>query len=423
MIKAVKGFRDILPQEIPLWRRVEEEARSLFEAFGYSELRVPVLEKTELFKRSLGDTSDIVEKEMYTFKDKGGDSVTLRPEGTASMARAYLEHALYHKDPVGKYFFFGPMFRHERPQAGRLRQFHQLDVEAFGYASPSLDAEVIVLLDTLYRRLEIRHLTNLEVNSLGCRQCRPQFREALLAFLEGVKDSLCPDCQRRRERNPLRVLDCKEKTCQEVLKDAPLISQHLCQECQEYQEKTLAFLDTLGVEYRMNPKLVRGLDYYTRTVFELTTTHLGAQNAVAAGGRYDDLLKQIGGKDIPGIGFAVGVERTVMLLEKNRVQPLGIPFHCYLAPLGEEATEVGFKIAQALREEGIRLEMGHQGKSLKAQLRKADKAKVPLVLILGEEELSRGRVIVKNMVKGEQQEMPLEDLKGLAGHIKKEVML
>ncbi|RLD92268.1 MAG: histidine--tRNA ligase [Aquificota bacterium] len=421
MIKAVKGFRDILPQEIPLWRRVEEEARNLFEAFGYSELRIPVLEKTELFKRSLGDTSDIVEKEMYTFQDKGGDSVTMRPEATASMARAYLEHALYHSDPVGKYFFFGPMFRHERPQAGRLRQFHQLDVEAFGYLSPSLDAEVICLLDTLYRRLNIRDLTTLEINSLGCRECRPRFREALLEFLDGVKEALCPDCQRRRERNPLRVLDCKEKSCQEVLQDAPDISQHLCQDCQEYQGQTLAYLDSLGVEYTINPRLVRGLDYYTRTVFELTTTHLGAQNAVAAGGRYDDLLKQIGGKDIPSIGFAVGVERTVMLLEKRRDLPQGTPFHCYLALLGGEATKEGFNLAQKLREKGIRLEMNHQPKSLKAQLRRADKIKAPLVIILGEEELAKGTLIVRNMAKGEQEERPLEDLEGLVGYIKKEV--
>ena len=421
MIKAVKGFRDILPQETPLWRRIEEEARSLFEAFGYSELRVPVLEKTELFKRSLGDTSDIVEKEMYTFRDKGGESVTMRPEATASMARAYLEHALYHSDPVGKYFFFGPMFRHERPQAGRLRQFHQLDVEAFGYVSPSLDAEVISLLDTLYRRLGLRPLTTLEINSLGCRECRPRFREALLGFLEGVKDLLCPDCQRRKERNPLRVLDCKEKGCQEVLKEAPLISQHLCEDCRRYQQKTLSFLNALGVKYALNPRLVRGLDYYTRTVFELTTTQLGAQNAVAAGGRYDDLLRQIGGKDIPGIGFAVGMERTVMLMEKEGSTTQGLPFHCYLAPLGEEATETGFKLAQFLREEGIRLEMGHQAKSLKAQLRKADKIKAPIVIILGENELARGTLILKNMIKGEQREVPLKDLDGLVGHIKKEV--
>ncbi|RLE00267.1 MAG: histidine--tRNA ligase [Aquificota bacterium] len=421
MIKAVKGFRYILPQEIPLWRRVEEEARNLFEAFGYSELRIPILEKTELFKRSLGDTSDIVEKEMYTFQDKGGDSVTMRPEATASMARAYLEHALYHSDPVGKYFFFGPMFRHERPQAGRLRQFHQLDVEAFGYLSPSLDAEVICLLDTLYRRLNIRDLTTLEINSLGCRECRPRFREALLEFLDGVKDALCPDCQRRRERNPLRVLDCKEESCQEVLQDAPDISRHLCQDCQEYHGQTLAYLDSLGVEYTINPRLVRGLDYYTRTVFELTTTHLGAQNAVAAGGRYDDLLKQIGGKDIPSIGFAVGVERTVMLLEKRRDLPQGTPFHCYLALLGRKATKEGFNLAQKLREKGIRLEMNHQPKSLKAQLRRADKIKVPLVIILGEEELAKGTLIVRNMAKGEQEERPLEDLEGLVGYIKKEV--
>ncbi len=421
MIKAVKGFRDILPQEMPLWRKVEEEARRLFEAFGYSELRIPVLEKTELFKRSLGDTSDIVEKEMYTFRDKGGESVTMRPEATASMARAYLEHALYHSDPVGKYFFFGPMFRHERPQAGRLRQFHQLNVEAFGYVSPSLDTEVISLLDTLYERLGIRHLTTLEINSLGCRECRPRFRESLVEFLERVKDLLCPDCQRRRERNPLRVLDCKEESCQEVLRDAPHISRHLCQDCRQYQKETLAYLDALGVEYLTNPRLVRGLDYYTRTVFELTTTHLGAQNAVAAGGRYDDLLKQIGDKDIPGVGFAVGVERTVLLLEKKGDWTRGTPFHCYLALLGEEAIKEGFKLALALRKKGVRLEMNHQPKSLKAQLRRADKIKAPLAIILGEDELARGTLIVRNMKEGSQEERPLGDLEGLARYIKKEV--
>ena len=407
MIKAVKGFKDILPHETPLWRKVEEEARSLFEAYGYSELRIPVLEKTELFKRSLGDASDIVEKEMYTFLDKGGESVTMRPEATASVARAYLEHALYHSDPVGKYYFFGPMFRHERPQAGRLRQFHQLDLEAFGTISPSLDAEVISLLYNLYKRLKIAHLTTLEINSLGCRECRPTFRQHLLEFLNRIKGDLCPDCQRRIERNPLRVLDCKVEACKRLLEKAPLISQHLCSACRKYQDAIFLHLEDLKVPYTVNPHLVRGLDYYTRTVFELTTSSLGAQNAVAAGGRYDDLLRQIGGKDIPGIGFAVGMERTLLLLQKGGTGNHSLPFHCYLATLGPRALREGLKLAQGLRERGVRLEMTHQEKSLKAQLRRASKLNVPVVLILGEDELNAGVVMVKDMKKGTQEPFPL----------------
>ncbi len=417
MIRAVKGFRDVLPEEAPLWRRVEETARDLFEAYGYSELRIPVLEKTELFERSLGITSDIVEKEMYTFKDKGGESVTLRPEATASMARAYIEHALYHSDPVGKYYYFGPMFRHERPQAGRLRQFHQLDVEAFGYMSPSLDAEVIALLSTLYRRLHLSQLTTLEINSLGCKECRPVFRDCLLQFLEKVRGGLCPDCQSRIERNPLRVLDCKREGCRRVMEEAPVISQYLCPSCQEYQEEVLLLLEDLGIPYSLNPRLVRGLDYYTRTVFELVTPHLGAQNAVAAGGRYDDLLQQIGGRDIPGIGFAVGMERTILLLEKGGEVPRSLD--CYLAVLGPSALKVGMKLAQGLRERGIRLEITHEEKSLKAQLRRASKLKVPIVLILGEEELKKGGIIVRNMDEGTQTWCPLEEDR-LIAHVKRE---
>ncbi len=419
MIKAVKGFRDLLPHETPTWRRVEENARGLFEAYGYSELRVPVLEKTELFKRSLGDTSDIVEKEMYTFQDKGGENLTMRPEATASIARAYLEHALYHSDPVGKYYFFGPMFRHERPQAGRLRQFHQLDVEAFGTMSPSLDAEVISLLYSLYKHLEIAHLTTLEINSLGCRECRPIFRDLLVEFLNKVKEDLCPDCQRRIERNPLRVLDCKVKTCQRILEEAPTISQHLCPPCKEYQDMILIHLEDLDVPYIINSRLVRGLDYYTRTVFELTTSSSGAQNAVAAGGRYDDLLLQIGGKEIPGIGFAVGIERTLLLLHKGKSKNHCLPFHCYLAPLGPRALREGLKLAQKLRERGVRLEITHEEKSLKAQLRRASKLNVPLVLILGDEELKAGVVIAKNMKKGTQEPCPLDEER-LLTYIKRE---
>lgn len=418
MIKAVKGFKDILPHEAPLWREVEEKARRLFEAYGYSELRIPVLEKTELFKRSLGVTSDIVEKEMYTFQDKGGESVSLRPEATASIARAYLEIGLYHSDPVGKYYFFGPMFRHERPQAGRLRQFHQLNTEAFGTLSPSLDAEVMSLLCCLYQELGVLEFTTLEINSLGCEVCRPQFKERLMSYLEEVKEELCPDCQRRKERNPLRVFDCKNERCREMLSMAPRIDESWCLHCREYLEQTLKHLTLLGVDFVVNYRLVRGLDYYSRTVFELTAGLLGAQNAVAAGGRYDNLLKDLGGGDIPGIGFAVGMERTVLLLEKKGRRKVRIPFHCYLALLGDEARSRGLLLAKRLRALGVRMELTHQEKSLKAQMRKADRIGARLTLILGEDELSKGVILVRDMVTKEQKEHPLDDPEGLARIVK-----
>jgi histidyl-tRNA synthetase len=310
------------------------------------------------------------------------------------------------------------MFRHERPQAGGLRQFHQIDIEAFGYASPSLDAEVISLLDSLYQALDIRDLTNLEVNSLGCRTCRPGFRETLLLFLKTKRDDLCEDCQRRIEKNPLRVMDCKEERCQKILKEAPLITEHLCPGCRDYHEEMLRYLDASGVNYTQNPYLVRGLDYYTRTVFELTTLYLGAQNAVAAGGRYDYLLQQIGGKEIPGIGFAVGMERSSMLMAKKEHDHTSPPVQAYLAVMGKEATKEGFKLATALRKEGVSLEMAHQEKSLKAQLRKANKIGVSTVLILGEDELAKGNVLVKDMTEGKQETVSMKDIKRLICYIK-----
>jgi len=413
MIKAVKGFKDILPDETPLWREVEEKAKKLFEAYGYSELRIPVLEKTELFKRSLGVTSDIVEKEMYTFEDKGGESLTLRPEATASIARAYLQNGLFHSDPVGKYYFFGPMFRHERPQAGRLRQFYQLNVEAFGALSPTLDAEVICLLHHLYENLELLDLTTLEVNSLGCEKCRPKFREELIAYLETLKGKLCPDCERRRKKNPLRVFDCKNNTCKELLSNAPSILDALCDECKKYFDDVLENLEILEINFTLNPRLVRGLDYYCRTVFELTSHILGAQNAVAAGGRYDGLLKQLGEVDIPGIGFAVGMERTILLLEKKRKKGAEVEFRCYIAALGDKARKEALKLSKFLRSFGIKTEISHEEKSLKSQMRKANKIKAKFTLILGDDELSKGVIIVRDMVKKEQKEYLLNDTKNL----------
>ncbi len=407
MITAVKGFKDVLPHEVPLWRFCEEKAREIFSRYGYQEMRLPIVEHTELFVRSLGDASDIVEKEMYTFLDKGGDSLSLRPEATASMARAYLEHAMDLNHPTGKLFTFGPMFRRERPQAGRLRQFHQLDVEAFGVASPALDAEVLVMLNHFAREMGIGSMVTLELNSLGCSQCRPAFRSALVGFLTEVSGDLCPDCQRRMGTNPLRVLDCKREGCRRVVREAPSIQDSLCHQCKEYQEKLFELLDVSGVSFLLNPLLVRGLDYYTRTVFELTTDRLGAQNAVAAGGRYDSLLKEIGNKDIPGIGFAVGMERLVLLLQQVDVEVGTVPPLLFVAPLDEgEALKVGFALAGYLREKGVAVEVSHQKRSLKANLRKANRMGCRWVAMIGENELSKGTVLLRDMETKEQTEVP-----------------
>ena len=421
MITAVKGFKDVLPHEVPMWLMCESKARDIFSRYGYQEIRLPIVEHTELFVRSLGDASDIVEKEMYTFLDKGGDSLSLRPEATASMARAYLEHALDLNHPTGKLFTFGPMFRRERPQAGRLRQFHQLDVEAFGVASPSLDAEVLVMLHHFAREMGIEGAVTLEVNSLGCAQCRPLFREALVKFLRGVEDDLCPDCKRRMKTNPLRVLDCKKEGCKKVVAKAPSIQETLCDSCREYQESLFELLGVSEVPYTLNPLLVRGLDYYTRTVFELTTTRLGAQNAVAAGGRYDSLLKEIGNKDIPGIGFAVGIERLVLLLQQMEREAVVSPPILFVAPLGEgEARKVGFALARYLREKGIGVEVSHKKRSLKANLRKANRIGCPWVAMIGENELAKGVILLRNMKSKEQTEVPWDGGAAVCSMILKE---
>ncbi len=422
MITAVKGFKDVLPPEVPLWRFCEERARTIFSRYGYQEIRLPIVEHTELFVRSLGDASDIVEKEMYTFTDKGGDSLSLRPEGTASMARAYLEHAMDLNHPTGKLFTFGPMFRRERPQAGRLRQFHQLDVEAFGVSSPSLDAEVLVMLHHFAGEMGIDPMVSLELNSLGCQECRPSFREALVGFLRDAASELCTDCQRRMNTNPLRVLDCKKAGCKAVVAHAPSIQDSLCHQCREYQDALLGLLEVSGVSFVINPLLVRGLDYYTRTVFELTTTKLGAQNAVAAGGRYDSLLKEIGNKDIPGIGFAVGIERLVLLLQQGEERGFDVePPLLFVAPLDDgEVRKVGFTLAMYLRERGVNVEIAHKKRSLKANLRKANRIGCRWVAMLGENELEKGVVLLRNMETKEQREVPWDGGAGVCSIIVEE---
>ncbi len=407
MIKAVRGFKDILPGESEKWVYIETLARRFFQAYGFREIRIPILEKTELFARSIGETTDIVEKEMYTFLDRNKESLTLRPEATAGICRAVIENGLYAKAKVLKLFTIGPMFRHERPQKGRLRQFHQLNAEVFGSEAPGTDAEIIALAMDILKAGGAENL-RLEINSLGCPNCRPAFRKALQGFLMGLKDKLCEDCRRRAERNPLRALDCKRKECQELYTEAPLIKDYWCEECQKHFEKVLAFLEIQGLSYQINQRLVRGLDYYVRTTFEIKAEGLGAQDTVAAGGRYDGLLKALGGPDIPGIGFAIGVERFFLVakLPQDLIPPLDL----YVVALGEEAYRYLLPLVHELRQEGLSVEIDHEGRSLKAQLKQANKLKARFALIVGENELKKGQALWRDMETGRQESLPLASL-------------
>ena len=403
-IKALNGFKDILPDDVLLWRRVEDTARSVLERFHFAEIRLPVLEKTELFARSIGADTDIVEKEMYTFVDK---QVTMRPEATASLMRAYIEHSMHGLRPVQRLFTIGPMFRHERPQKGRLRQFHQLDVEVLGTASPRLDAELLSLGESLFAELGVS--TSLEINSLGCPDCRPGYREVLLTFINERLDLLCDDCRRRSVRNPLRVLDCKKPGCRKQVEDAPAVIEHLCENCSTHFDSVRKNLDLLGVEYKVNKFMVRGLDYYVRTTFEFITDQLGAQSAVCAGGRYDGLIELLGGPKVPGIGFAMGIERLVLLLkQQDGLEEKMEELDLFIAGLGNEASEYSFKLMHELRKRGLRVDMDLESKSLKSQMKQADKAGARFVAILGSQELENKQVPLRNMKTGEQTDLNLD---------------
>ncbi len=406
-IKAIRGFNDVLPDEIGKWQFVEKTAREVFEGFGFSDIRIPVIERTELFSRGIGEATDIVEKEMYTFTDRSGNSLTLRPEATASIARAYLEHQLYTFDPVAKLYFIGPMFRYERPQKGRYRQFYQIDAEVFGVENPMVDAEVIVMLIHFLGQVGLEKL-ELQLNSLGCRECRPRYREELKKFLEKKSFQLCEDCQRRLQTNPLRVFDCKVETCKEAVADAPQVIDFICSDCQNHFDKVKEYLGAAGLTYLLNPRMVRGLDYYTRTAFEVVSYDLGSQNAVTGGGRYDNLFQEIGGLDVPGIGFAVGMERLISLL------PPGKGFvrypHLFIAALGEETYKEAYKLANQLHLQGIRAELDYEGKSLKSQMRRANKLKARYALILGAEELKSGKAALRDMEGKSQEDVLLNDI-------------
>lgn len=402
---AIKGFRDILPEEVGNWQRLESAAREVMDAFGFKEIKLPLMERTELFSRSIGQDTDIVSKEMYTLLDSKGRGMTLRPEATASVVRAYNQHRMDRSGAVQKLFTTGPMFRHERPQKGRFRQFYQVSAEMFGDPGPKSDADLIVMAMHLFDRVGLEGLT-LHLNSLGCPACRPQFRAKLEDYLFERADSLCADCKRRAKTNPLRVFDCKVEVCNRVVSGAPSILAFLCKDCREHFETLKSYLEIAGVDYILNHQLVRGLDYYTRTTFEIQTERLGAQNAVAGGGRYDGLVKLLGGPDQPAIGFAVGVDRIIALLEESG-QPETKQPDLFIAALGEAAEMRCFNWATELRKVGFWVEMDYGGKGLKSQMKKAGRFGVKKVLIVGEEELSSGKGVLRDMETKEQEEIDL----------------
>jgi len=406
-ITAIKGMNDILPGDVETWQFLEQTAREVFGCYGFSEIRTPVPEKTELFCRSIGETTDIVEKEMYTFLDKSENSLTLRPEGTAPVMRSFIQNRLYNLDSVSKLFYMGPMFRYERPQKGRYRQFHQLGVEVLGVEDAKIDAQVLAMLHQYFIRIGIEAVA-LQINSLGCPECRPAYRESLIAYLEARLDSLCPECQRRYVTNPLRVLDCKVSGCQEATVDAPAVIDHLCSACDEHFGRVKKYLQSLDVPFSVNARMVRGLDYYVRTTFELVTDQLGSQNAVAAGGRYDGLVESLGGPALPGIGFAIGLERLVLMKGEEKVAPVSPQL--FIAAIGDEASDRAFVLMSQLQIGGIRAEMDYLGKSLKAQMRRANKLNAAFTLILGEDELKSGQAQLKNMGDSSQSTVELENL-------------
>lgn len=411
MITSVRGMDDIFPPESAVWRKAEELIIQTFEDFGFGEVRVPVIEKAELFSRSVGETTDIVEKEMYTFADRKGELLALRPEGTASVVRAYIQQKKYATQPVAKYYYLGPMFRYERPQKGRNRQFYQYGVEVFGISSAQIDAEVIYLSSLLYQRLGLKEFS-IEVNSLGCRECRADLAAKMKAYLTQYRESLCEDCVRRSEKNPLRVLDCKVKSCAPVVEAAPRAIDYLCADCRRHFDQVREGLDQLKVGYRVNSRIVRGLDYYNRTAFEVVSGALGAQNSLGGGGRYDQLVSDLGGPGIPAIGYAGGMERLVMLLqEKTHIEKTpGVevkPF-LFLAALGKSARDWGWTLINALRAKGITAEMDYEESSLSSQLKKADRHGARWVLMVGEDELKSGRLKLRDMEKKEQKEVALD---------------
>ncbi|MBW1614938.1 MAG: histidine--tRNA ligase [Deltaproteobacteria bacterium] len=407
MIPLIRGIRDIFPPDSDLWRHIKNTAENLFQDFGFSEILIPIMEKTELFKRSIGEQTDIVEKEMYTFTDRDGESTTLRPEATASIVRSYIFHKMYAEDPIRKFYTIGPMFRRERPQKGRYRQFYQIDAEIFGQSSPYADAQLIIMLTILMDRLEVKD-TTLHINFLGCFKCRPDFNNSFKKFLIKISDNLCENCKKRAETNPLRVLDCKNESCFQLTAEAPQISEFLCKECKEHFETVCKALKNTNIKFQMNDRLVRGLDYYTKTAFEIQTDALGAQNAVAGGGRYDGLVKLLGGPDMPAVGFAIGFDRLAEIIALNNINYAQKP-EIFIAALGKKCIKEAFLWASALNAVRIKTETEFSGKSLKSLMRRACKIGASNVIIIGDQELEKKEAVFRDMNTKEQIGIKLDN--------------
>ena len=409
LINGPRGTKDILPDTVAQWTHVEKVIRELCARYGYHEIRTPIFEHTELFLRGIGETTDVVEKEMYTFTDRGERSLTLRPENTASVVRSYLQNKLYAADALVKLFYIGSMFRYDRPQAGRYREFHQFGVEALGEASPAVDAEIIVLAVEFLRALGLQEL-KLHLNSVGCPKCRPVYREKLQEFFRSHLKELCTDCRSRFERNPLRLLDCKNEHCHALAEGAPRITDCLCDECRTHFAEVQSYLTAAGIPFELDANLVRGLDYYTKTAFEVKYTPLGAQSAVAGGGRYDGLVEEVGGPPTPGIGFAVGLERVLLALEKQGLLPEEREaVDVFVVALGEEARIPAFKLLHELRVAKLSAAMDFAGRSMKAQMKQANKKNARFVAILGEDEVKEASALLKDMKTSEQKKLALKD--------------
>ncbi len=409
LTQAPKGTQDLLPPKSGEWQAVEEVMRSEAALHGFGEVRTPVFEHTELFLRSVGDTTDVVEKQMYTFNDKGGRSITLRPEGTAGAVRAMLEHALYNDGLPVKLYYLTSCYRYEKPQAGRLREFHQFGVEMFGAAAPVADAEVICLAKSIFDRLGVKNLT-LELNSIGCPECRAKFHQALKEYFEGYRDQLCETCLSRLERNPMRILDCKSPVCSKIAEGAPHILDYLCDDCREHFEGVQSYLKAAGVEFVINPTIVRGLDYYTRTVFEFVSNDLGAQSTVCGGGRYDGLTEQMGGKPMAGLGFGLGMERLMLVLEAQKIQmPAPPTCEVYIASMGEAAGREAFRLVNELQHSGVAAACDLCARGLKAQMKYANKIGAAFTLVLGDNELAQKSAKIKNMKTGEEKPISLDE--------------
>ena len=410
LVKIPKGTKDVISKESYKWQYIEGVFKEVCEKFGYKEVRTPAFEHTELFKRGVGETTDVVQKEMYTFEDKAGRSITLKAEGTAPAARLYIENKLYADPQPTKVFYITPVFRYEKPQKGRFREHHQLGIEAYGSNSPSIDAEVISVVAEIYRRLGIEDI-ELRINSIGCPTCRNKYNEALRKYLEPKLDNLCETCNSRYEKNPMRILDCKNDKCQEQIEDAPLMIDYLCDECSDHFEAVKDYLDSLDIKYVVDPRIVRGLDYYTKTAFEFVSTEIGAKSTVCGGGRYNGLVEQLGGKSTPAVGFGMGIERLLLTLENKNIEiPKPEELNVFIVTLGDNAKKEGFKLLYELRKNNISADKDHLDRSVKAQFKYSNKLNAMFTIVIGDDELEKGVVNLKNMQNGEQEEVEINKL-------------